>query len=146
MLIGGIFDWGEIGKNDTFSKIFQIDLILPFFKFNFLKIDENINEILKNDISIDNKEIFPLNNLSKFISRDLHYYEKQYDKIHNKIKYISKQLINDQCCWYIVPEMMIGIPKYNHKDCTAYVIEKLRTNGFIIRYTHPNLLFSSIND
>jgi hypothetical protein len=89
LLIGGIFDWGEIGKNDTFSKIFQIDLILPFFKFNFLKIDENINEILKNDISIDNKEIFPLNNLSKFISRDLHYYEKQYDKIHNKIKYFT---------------------------------------------------------
>ena len=25
----------------------------------------------------------------------------------------------------------------------AYVIEKLRENGFIIRYTHPNLLFIS---
>jgi len=89
LLIGGIFDWGEIGKYDTFRKIFQIDLILPFFKFNFLKIDENINEILKSDISIDSKEIFPLNKLSKFISRDLHYYEKQHDKIHNKIKYFT---------------------------------------------------------
>ena len=38
---------------------------------------------------------------------------------------------------------MIGIPKYDYKDCTAYVIEKLRENGFIIRYTHPNLLFIS---
>ena len=38
---------------------------------------------------------------------------------------------------------MIGIPKYDYKDCTAYVIEKLRDNGFIVRYTHPNLLFIS---
>tara|TARA_B100001175_G_scaffold231211_1_gene197753 strand:+ start:2639 stop:3244 length:606 start_codon:yes stop_codon:yes gene_type:complete len=71
----------------------------------------------------------------------LNNYNKILVRIHNKIKYVSKQLINEQCCWYIVPEMMIGIPKYNHKDCTAYVIQKLRENGFIVRYTHPNLLF-----
>ena len=70
-------------------------------------------------------------------------YNKILTRIHNKIKYISKQLINDQCCWYVMPEMMIGIPKYNHKDCTAYIIQKLRDNGFIVRYTHPNLLFIS---
>tara|TARA_B110000008_G_C16754885_1_gene478207 strand:+ start:66 stop:674 length:609 start_codon:yes stop_codon:yes gene_type:complete len=71
----------------------------------------------------------------------LNNYNKILIRIHNKIKYVSKQLINDQCCWYVVPEMMIGIPKYNHKDCTAHVIQKLRENGFIVRYTHPNLLF-----
>ena len=70
-------------------------------------------------------------------------YNKILTRIHNKIKYISKQLINDQCCWYVMPEMMIGIPKYNHKDCTAYIIQKLRDNGFVVRYTHPNLLFIS---
>lgn len=64
-------------------------------------------------------------------------------RIHNKIKYNSKNIINEHCCWYVVPEMILGIPKYDHRDCTAYVIEKLRTNGFIVRYTHPNLLFIS---
>lgn len=73
----------------------------------------------------------------------LNNYNKILTRIHNKIKYISKQLINDQCCWYVMPEMMIGIPKYDHRDCTAYVIEKLRENGFVVRYTHPNLLFIS---
>jgi hypothetical protein len=38
---------------------------------------------------------------------------------------------------------MIGIPKYNHEACTAYVIDKLRDNGFVVKYTHPNLLFIS---
>ena len=42
-----------------------------------------------------------------------------------------------------MPEIMIGIPKYDHKDCTAYVIDKLRDNGLVVRYTHPNLLFIS---
>ena len=73
----------------------------------------------------------------------LNNYNKILVRIHNKIKYVSKQLINEQCCWYVMPEMMIGIPKYDVKDCTAYVIEKLRDNGFVIRYTHPNLLFIS---
>ena len=68
-------------------------------------------------------------------------YNKILVRIHNKIKYVSKQLINDNCCWYIVPEIVLGIPKYNYKDCTVYVIEKLRENGFMVRYTHPNLLF-----
>ena len=73
----------------------------------------------------------------------LNNYNKILVRIHNKIKYVSRQLINDQCCWYVMPEMMIGIPKYDYKDCTAYVIEKLRENGFVVRYTHPNLLFIS---
>ena len=33
-------------------------------------------------------------------------------------------------------EMLIGVPKYDYKDCTAYIIEKLRDNGFVVRYTH----------
>ena len=64
-------------------------------------------------------------------------------RIHNKIKYISKNMLNENCCWYVMPEMILGVPKYDHRDCTAYVIEKLRDNGFIVRYTHPNLLFIS---
>ena len=64
-------------------------------------------------------------------------------RIHNKIKYTSKNIINENCCWYLMPEMILGVPKYDHRDCTAYVIEKLRANGFIVRYTHPNLLFIS---
>jgi len=64
-------------------------------------------------------------------------------RIHNKIKYVSKNMLNENCCWYLMPEMILGVPKYDHRDCTAYVIEKLRDNGFIVRYTHPNLLFIS---
>lgn len=106
------------------------------FFYNFNNKSENDDSIKLNIdelyVKKQQQDLNVLNNYNKILIR-----------IHNKIKYISKQLINDQCCWYIVPEMMIGIPKYNHNDCIAYVIEKLRDNGFIVRYTHPNLLFIS---
>lgn len=71
----------------------------------------------------------------------LNTYNKILKRIHNKILYTSKHITNMECCWYILPEIMVGIPKYDKKDCTVYVIEKLRENGFIVKYIHPNLLF-----
>lgn len=104
--------------------------------YNFNNKSEEIESIKLNMdelyIKKQQQDLNILNNYNKILTR-----------IHNKIKYVSKQLINDQCCWYVMPEMMIGIPKYDYRDCTAYVIEKLRENGFIVRYTHPNLLFIS---
>lgn len=73
----------------------------------------------------------------------LHIYNKILNRIHAKIKTTSRQQTNEQFCWYIIPEMMIGITKYNVAECTGYIIEKLKDNGFLIRYTHPNLVFIS---
>lgn len=90
-----------------------------------LNLDELYNKKQQQDLNV-------LNNYNKILQR-----------IHNKIKYVSKNVVNDNCCWYLMPEMVIGVPKYDYKDCTAYTIDKLRANGFVVRYTHPNLLFIS---
>ena len=90
-----------------------------------LNLDELYNKKQQQDLNV-------LNNYNKILQR-----------IHNKIKYVSKNIVNENCCWYLMPEMVIGVPKYDYKDCTAYTIDKLRTNGFVVRYTHPNLLFIS---
>lgn len=70
-------------------------------------------------------------------------YNKILNRIHNKIKHLSRIHPTEQHCWYVVPEVIIGVPKYDHSSCTAYIIDKLKSNGFVIRYTHPNLLFIS---
>ena len=31
---------------------------------------------------------------------------------------------NEQHCWYLVPEMIIGVPKYDNGACIAYIIDK----------------------
>ena len=83
----------------------------------------------------ERKQQYDLNTLST--------YNKILNRIHNKIKTLSRQHVNDQHCWYTIPEMIIGIPRYDHGACTAYIIDKLRDNGFVVHYTHPNLLFIS---
>jgi len=105
--------------------------------YNFNNKSDNEDNSLKLNmdelyVKKQQQDLNVMNNYNKILSR-----------VHNKIKYVSKQLINDQCCWYVMPEMMIGIPKYNCAECTSYVIEKLRDNGFVVRYTYPNLLFIS---
>jgi len=68
-------------------------------------------------------------------------YNKILNRIHNKIKYTAANNTLDNHCWYIIPEILIGIPVYNSLDCTCYILNKLKENGFIINYTYPNLLF-----
>lgn len=70
-------------------------------------------------------------------------YNKILNRIHARIKTISRQQTTDQYCWYVIPEMIIGVPKYDNGSCIAYIIDKLKENGFVVRYTHPNMLFIS---
>ena len=70
-------------------------------------------------------------------------YKKILGRIHNKITITSRQHINLQFCWFVVPEMIIGVPVYDHGACVAFCIDELRDNGFMVRYTHPNLLLIS---
>jgi hypothetical protein len=103
------------------------------------------------------ENIFTIENISDFSEKinidDLYEKKKQYDlnklalynkilnRIHTKIKITARQQIDTQFCWYVVPEIMIGIPKYDQGACIAYLLDKLKDNGFIVRYIHPNTLF-----
>jgi hypothetical protein len=75
--------------------------------------------------------------------KKLELFNKILNRIHVKIKTISRQKVSEQFCWYLVPEIMIGVPKYDQAACIAYLIDKLKINGFNVRYIHPNTLFIS---
>ena len=68
-------------------------------------------------------------------------YNKVLNRIHTRIKITSRQKKNNQFCWFVVPEVILGEPRYDPKNCIPYLIEKLKDNGFLVKYTHPNLLF-----
>ena len=70
-------------------------------------------------------------------------FNKILKRIHAKIIYTSKHRYNEQFLFYVVPEFMIGVPRYNVTHCIIYIIEKLEKNNFIVKYTHPNMLFIS---
>jgi len=106
-------------------------------------------------------DIFTLENIEDFSEKlnidDLYEKKKQHDlgkltlfnkilnRIHVRIKTTSKQNINEQFCWFLVPEIIIGVPKYDNDSCIAYLLDKLKKNGFNVKYIHPNTLLISWN-
>jgi hypothetical protein len=70
-------------------------------------------------------------------------YNRVLARIHNRIKLVSRQQTKEQHCWYLMPETIIGVPKYDNGACTAYIIDQLKSNGLTVKYTHPNLLLVS---
>ena len=103
--------------------------------------------------------IFTLENIQDFSEKinidELYEKKKQYDlnklalfnkilnRIHVRIKTTSRQRKDEPFCWFVVPEIILGVPKYDQAACIAYVLDKLKTNGFAVRYIHPNTLFIS---
>lgn len=65
------------------------------------------------------------------------------NRINTKIRTVARLPSNQQFCWYVIPEHIIGVPRFDKEACTAFIMERLKDNGFMIRYTHPNLLFVS---
>tara|TARA_B100000795_G_scaffold118869_1_gene88447 strand:+ start:2538 stop:3080 length:543 start_codon:yes stop_codon:yes gene_type:complete len=70
-------------------------------------------------------------------------YDKILNRIHKKIKTTARNRNSECFCMYVIPEFILGIPKYDITLCTTHIIDKLEKNGFKIKYTHPNLLFIS---
>ena len=103
--------------------------------------------------------IFTLEKISDFSERlnidELYEKKRQYDlnkldlfnkilnRVHIRIKTTSRQKMDEQFCWFVVPEIIIGVPKYDQAACIAYIMDKLKENGFTLRYIHPNTLFIS---
>jgi hypothetical protein len=71
----------------------------------------------------------------------LELFKKILNRIHVRIKTIAKLNSNDKLCWFVVPEIIIGVPKYDQAGCIAYLMNALQENGFNVRYFHPNTLF-----
>jgi hypothetical protein len=96
---------------------------------------EDFSEKLNIDELYEKKRQYDLSKLALF--------NKILNRIHVRIKTTSRQKHDEHFCWFIVPEIIIGVPKYDQAACIAYLIDKLKTNGFNVRYIHPNTLFIS---
>jgi len=101
---------------------------------NIFTLDNNegFSEHLNIDDLYEKKKSYDLSRLEL--------YNKMLHRIHVRIKAIANQKIDEQLCWYIVPEIMIGISRYDQGACIAYLMDKLKESKFLVKYIHPNLL------
>jgi hypothetical protein len=96
---------------------------------------EDFSEKINIDELYEKKRQQDLNKLTLF--------NKILNRVHVRIRTTSRQRVNEQFCWFLVPETILGVPKYDQGACIAYLMDKLKTSGFNVRYNHPNLLFIS---
>ena len=96
---------------------------------------EDFSEKLNIDELYEKKRKYDLNKLAL--------YNKLLNRIHVRIKTVSRQKMDECFCWFIVPEIIIGVPKYDQAACIAYLLDRLKDNGFNVKYIHPNTLFIS---
>ena len=102
--------------------------------FNIDNLDD-FSEKLNIDDLYEKKKNYDLTQLNLF--------NKLLNRVHIKIKTTSKQSINQQFCWFNVPEIILGVPKFDQGACIAYLMDKLKKSGFKVHYYHPNLLLIS---
>ena len=70
-------------------------------------------------------------------------FNKILNRIHKRIQITGRTKKTDKHIWFTVPEYIFGEPNYDQGDCLGYLVSKLETNGFHVRYMHPNTLFVS---
>ena len=92
----------------------------------------DFSERINIDELYEGKKTKDLNKLALF--------QKILNRVHVKIKTTSRQKTNETFCWFIVPEVIIGVPKYDQAECIAYILDKLQDNGFKVQYFHPNTI------
>ena len=74
----------------------------------------------------------------------LELFNKILNRIHIRIKLTSKKS-HDKYCWFIIPEIILGVTHFDQAGCISYVLDKLKTNGFLVFYYHPNTIHISWN-
>ena len=100
---------------------------------------ENISDDFSEKINID--ELYTKKQEKDL--KQLELFNKILNRIHVRIKTTSKQKSDEYFCWFLVPEVIIGVPKYDNAACIAYLMDKLQENKFNVKYIHPNTLFIS---
>jgi hypothetical protein len=70
-------------------------------------------------------------------------YNQLLEQIHHRIYTTSQLPGNPNYLMYTVPPFILGLPYIDLEDCIVYLVHMLRTNGFEVRFTYPNLLYIS---
>jgi hypothetical protein len=92
-------------------------------------------------MSLEPRQLF-----EKRVARDtarLRAYEQVYKQIEVRIRSTAALPSSPNYVLYTVPPFILGLPAIDMQDCIVYIVHKLRTSGFMVRFTYPNLLYIS---
>jgi hypothetical protein len=102
--------------------------------FLFVNDDDNLNKINIDDL-YERKKQKDLKQISIF--------NKILNRIQKRIQLTARNKTTERHIWFNVPEYIFGEPVYDKGECIAYIVNRLESDKFHIRYVHPNTLFVS---
>jgi hypothetical protein len=70
-------------------------------------------------------------------------YNEILEQIYHRIRVTSQLPTHPAQLLYTIPPFIFGLPKIELEDCVVYLVYQLRSAGFEVRYTYPNLIFIS---
>ena len=92
------------------------------------------------------QDLEPRQLFEKRVARDkarLRAYDQILKQIQVRIKTTAELPGNPNYLIYTVPPFILGLPAIDLQDCIVYIVHQLRTSGFAVRFTYPNLLYIS---
>ena len=88
------------------------------------------------------QNMYNVNDIKKFIHERekgrLKIYEEVLAKCFHRIQ--SSVVRDDPFALFVVPDFIIGRPRYDFGNCIQYIIFRLKNNGFLVKYIYPNAL------
>jgi Family of unknown function (DUF5759) len=96
--------------------------------------------------NVEVPKLEPRNLFEKRVARDnarLRAYNQLLKQIHVRISGTAALPGNPNYLIYTIPPFIIGLPALDLQDCVVYIVYQLRTSGFEVRFTYPNLLYIS---
>lgn len=68
------------------------------------------------------------------------YRQEMYDsvlrKAHCRIETVAAR--KETACLFQIPGFLLGMPLYDPYQCCGYVLQRLKMDGFVVAYMHPN--------
>lgn len=101
----------------------------------------DIDDIDEDNIDLNLDELFK----KKQIRDKLKYetFNRLLQRAIKKIKQTSILCPDDQCCFFVVPEDIVGETQYNQQQAIDFLFEKLINKNLAVKFFKPNLLFIS---
>lgn len=76
-------------------------------------------------------------------SRDasrLRAYNQLLQQIYHRIKVVSRMPTHPTDVVFTIPPFILGMPRLDLEDCVVYLVYQLRSGGFKVDFTYPNVL------
>lgn len=102
---------------------------------------DDVDNIDEDNIDLNLDELFKKKQMRDKLKYET--FNRLLQRAVKKVKQTSTLCPDDQCCFFVVPEDIVGETQYDQQQAINFIIEKLTAKNLAVKFFKPNLLFIS---